>query len=126
MTTSFNFDKPIYRQIIDLMGENILRGEWPEEERIPAVREFAVQLQVNPNTVMRAYEYLQSKEIIESRRGIGYFVAPGAVERIRRDERDLFMMIRVPEIMGRMDMLGITPEELMERFKFYSKDEDKH
>ncbi len=121
MTTSFNFDKPIYRQISDLMSGNILRGEWPEGERIPAVREFAMQLQVNPGTVMRAYEGLQNAEVIESRRGIGYFVAPGAVERIRAQERDIFMMSDLPEIFDRMAMLGITPGEVMERFELLNK-----
>jgi DNA-binding transcriptional regulator YhcF (GntR family) len=124
MTANFNLDKPIYRQIVDLMGENILRGEWPEQERIPAVREFAMQLQVNPNTVMRAYEHLQSREIVESRRGIGYFVAAGAAERIRRDEREAFMTVLAPQIKGRMEMLGITPEELMKRFEILNKNSE--
>ena len=117
MTTNFNFDKPIYRQIMDRMGEHILRGEWPEGGRIPAVREYAMQLQVNPNTVMRAYENLQSVGVIESQRGIGYHVAVGAVERFRERERDVFMMVDLPEIFGRMEMLGITLEDIMKRYK---------
>ena len=121
MTASFNFDKPIYRQIMDLMGENILRGEWPEGGRIPAVREYAMQLQVNPNTVMRAYESLQGMGAVESRRGIGYFVIPGASERIRKEERDIFMMVDLPEIFSRMEMLDITPEEVMERYKLLNE-----
>ncbi len=116
-TTSFNFDKPIWRQIVDLAGGHILSGQWPEGERIPAVRELGMTLQVNPNTVLRAYEYFQSQEIIESRRGIGYFVAPGAVERIRRQQREIFMTVELPELRARMEILGISPGELMERIK---------
>lgn len=114
-TTSFNFDKPIWRQIVDLVDGHILTGEWPEGERIPAVREFGMTLQVNPNTVMRAYEHFQSQEIIESRRGVGYFVAPGAVERIRRERHDNFMTTEVPELMARMAALDVSTAELVER-----------
>ncbi len=127
-TANFNFDKPIWRQIVDLMSGNILGGRWSEGERIPAVREFGMTLQVNPNTVMRAYEYFQSQEVIESRRGIGYFVAPGAAERIRSEQREIFMTVEVPDLRNRMAMLGISPEEVMERFKLLNQNdnENKH
>ncbi len=121
-TPSFNFDKPIYRQIVDRMGEHILRGEWPEGERIPAVREFAMQLSVNPNTVMRAYESLQGMDVIESRRGIGYFVSAGAVKRIRERERDMFMTVELPEIFTRMEILDITVEDIVKRYKLIETD----
>ncbi len=127
-TTNFSFDKPIWRQIVDLMSEHILSGRWPEGERIPAVREFGMTLQVNPNTVMRAYEHFQSRGVIESRRGIGYFVAPGAAERIRHEQRETFMMVELPDLRNRMAMLGISPEEVMERFKSldHNDNENKH
>ncbi len=118
---SFNFDRPIYRQIADIMEEHILRGEWAEGERIPAVRELAMKLQVNPNTVMRAYESLQKSDAIESRRGMGYFVAPDAVENIRKRERDMFMMVELPGIFEYMKVLGITMDDINKRYEILKK-----
>ncbi len=114
---SFNFDKPIYRQIIDRMEEKIMRGEWPDGERIPAVRELAMEMQVNPNTVMRAYESLQAAGVIFNKRGVGFFVSEGAGGKILDRQREFFMMYDLPGIFDRMDVLGITPADLMERYK---------
>ena len=54
----FKEGKPIYWQIADRIGDDILSGKYQEEERIPSVREFAAQMEVNANTTMRAYEFL--------------------------------------------------------------------
>jgi DNA-binding transcriptional regulator YhcF (GntR family) len=127
--TSFNFDKPIYRQIMDTMAWNIASGAWLENGRIPAVRELATEYGVNPNTVMRAFEALQNTNIIESRRGVGFFVAEGAYDRIRTHERDMFLQVEAPEIFHRMDMLGVSMNNLIERYEFYKKrygNENKH
>jgi len=78
----FKEQKPIYLQIADLLEEYIIKGEWGNSERIPALREIAVQMEVNPNTVMRTYTYLQDKGIIYNKRGIGYFTAPDARQQI--------------------------------------------
>jgi DNA-binding transcriptional regulator YhcF (GntR family) len=69
----------IYLQIADYICERILLREWKVDERIPSVRELAMQLEVNPNTVMRTYEFLQQQNIIYNQRGIGYFVAADAI-----------------------------------------------
>ena len=73
-------NQPIYLQIVDSIYESILRKEWSEGERIPSVREFAVSLEVNPNTVQRSYSYLQQKGIILNKRGIGYYILEGAFQ----------------------------------------------
>ena len=70
----FKEKKSIYVQIADHICENIVKGIWKEGDRIASVREFAVDIEVNPNTVMRAYSYLQDEGIIYNKRGIGYFV----------------------------------------------------
>ena len=71
----FNNHQAIYLQISEMICEKILLGQFKEHERIPSVREMAVQLEVNPNTVMRTFEFLQAKEIITNKRGMGYYVA---------------------------------------------------
>src|SRR5574344_2973716 len=70
--------KAIYLQIADRICDEILLGTYGEEERIPSVREYASVVEVNANTAMRAFDYLQSLQVIYNKRGIGYFVAVGA------------------------------------------------
>ena len=67
----FKETQAIYLQIVDLVCDHIVTGKWKAQERIPSVRELGVQLEVNPNTVMRAYDYLQAREIICNKRGVG-------------------------------------------------------
>ena len=71
----FRKNRSIYLQIADLIGENILKERWPAGERVPSIRELAVELEVNPNTVMRTFSFLQESGIIYNRRGLGYFVS---------------------------------------------------
>ena len=75
---NFKESKAIYLQIADRICDEILLGQFAEEERIPSVREYATIVEVNANTVMRSFDYLQSQNIIYNKRGIGYFVATGA------------------------------------------------
>ena len=83
----FNDNMPIYLQIADRICENILSGKWGSDCRIPSVREMGAEYQVNPNTMMRSYDYLQQKNIIYNKRGIGYFVSPGSISLILEDQR---------------------------------------
>ena len=82
----FDQHKPIYLQIADAICERILTGQWPEGDRIPSVRECGVSLEVNPNTVARSYDELSTEGIIHNKRGIGYFVSPGAKSVIREKQ----------------------------------------
>ncbi len=112
----FKSEKPIYQQIVDYVCDNIAGGHWPEEERIPSVRDLAAQLQVNPNTVMRAYERLQMAEIITNSRGIGYFVSKGAKRQVVGLKRTEFFEVTLPEVFDAMDTLGISIDEVIERY----------
>ena len=106
--------KPIYLQNVDLMQEKILRGEWREEERIPSVREMGVMVGVNPNTIVRSYQLLESQEIIYNKRGLGYFVKDGAVARIKDNVKNEFIANELPQFKAKAQMLGITKDELVE------------
>lgn len=121
----FQQNRAIYLQITDHIGENILTGVWPEGERIPSVRELAVTVEVNPNTVMRAYTALQDRRIIYNRRGIGYFVADGAVETIRSLKRRRFIRRDLPDLFRTMAVLGISFQELEELFAEYRREKEK-
>lgn len=112
----FKSEKPIYQQIVDFVCDNIAGGRWPEQERIPSVRDLAAQLQVNPNTAMRAYERLQMAEIITNSRGIGYFVAKGAKEQVIGLKRAEFFEVTLPEVFDTMDTLGIAIGEVTDKY----------
>ena len=106
----FSEDKPIWRQIYDLIAKQILSGEWPEGERIVSVREMASQVGVNPNTVMRSYERLEADGIIFNRRGIGFFVAESARERLLALLREKFMTEELPKLREQLLLLGLIVE----------------
>ena len=115
----FNEKNAIWMQIAEHAMDQILTGSWKTEEKVPSVRDLSVVLQVNPNTVMRAYEHLQQKEIIVNKRGIGTFVAINAREQIREFRRESFLKNDLPELFRRMIMLEITPEELEQHYETY-------
>ncbi|NML64827.1 GntR family transcriptional regulator [Hymenobacter sp. RP-2-7] len=116
----FNDNEAIYLQIAGYVGENILRGQWPPEQKIPSVRDLAADLQVNPNTVMRTYDFLQSQGAITNKRGIGFFVAPDADERVRAYRRERFLQQELPAFFNTISLLGIGFEELRQRYDQYS------
>ena len=108
----FSEPKGIYLQIADRMRERILRGEWKTGERIPSVRELAIELGVNPNTVTKSYQKLLDRELISNQRGRGYFVSENAAERARQEMREEFMRDELPRIVAAMRLLGIGMEEI--------------
>ena len=108
----FKKQKAIYLQIAERLMEQILSGEPAEEGRMPSVRDVAAQMGVNPNTVMRSFEHLQQAGIIYTRRGLGYFVSEGAGAKIREAQRKEFLEEELPQIVAKMQRLGIGREEL--------------
>jgi len=100
-------------QIVDLCFHKILKREWRGEERIPSVRELAVGLEVNPNTVMRSYEYLQSEDIIYSKRGMGYFSRERAYEQTLEIQRKSFFETDLVELFDTMSLLNITIDDIV-------------
>ena len=109
----FRKQKPIYLQIADRLMEQILSGEYAAEDRVPSVRDVAEAMGVNPNTVMRTFEFLQGEEIIYNRRGVGYFVSPDAKQRILAEQRREFLEEELPLIKQKMKVLGIDIKAVM-------------
>lgn len=83
----FSNDKAIYVQIAERLSDEILAGKYKEDERIPSVREYAVLLEVNANTTVKAYDLLATDEIIYNKRGLGYFVSAGAKKQIKKTRK---------------------------------------
>jgi GntR family transcriptional regulator len=117
----FRETQAIYLQIADFVCEKILLKEWIPGERIPSVRELAMQLEVNPNTVMRSYELLQQQENIFNQRGIGFFAAQDAVKQANQYRREAFMERDLPQVFRTLFLLGMEPDELKPRFEKYKK-----
>lgn len=113
----FREARPIYLQIADYVCERILQHVWKSEDRVPSVRELAILLEVNPNTVMRTYEFLQQKNIIQNRRGVGLFVSVEGTKAARAYRRAEFLEKEVPAFLQSMRLLQIEPEELEVLFK---------
>ena len=112
----FTDNKAIYLQIAEWVFEQILNGKWKEGDRILSVRELGASLEVNPNTVLRSYDYLQNMEVIVNRRGVGYFVTPEATDKIIRHRRKLFVEEEVPAFFKTMKLVRMSWEELKELY----------
>ena len=104
----FRKQKSIYQQIADRLMDQILAGAPAEDERMPSVRDVAASMGVNPNTVMRSFDYLQGEGIIYNRRGVGYFASADAKEKILAIQRQEFLDEELPLILQKMKLLGIS------------------
>lgn len=113
---NFNDNKPIYLQIADSLMDSIVRGDLPDESRLPSVRDYAIETGVNPNTVMRTFVWLQQQELIYMKRGIGYFVASNAADRILQMRKEYFFDHEANYFFDRLSSFGISPEQLMNAY----------
>lgn len=113
---SMDFKEPtsIYQQIADYGLDQILDGHWPTGERIPSVRGLAGEVGVNPNTVMRAFDRLSREGIIYNERGRGFFVSPEGPDRARSLRRAAFVATTLPRLARDLQLLRISPTELLE------------
>ncbi len=109
---NFTNDKAIYIQMADRLMDEILADKYKDDDRIPSVREYAVLLEVNTNTAVKAYDELARANIIYNKRGLGYFVTPGAKKQILKERKRAFMKERLPELFRQMQLLGITLEDV--------------
>ncbi len=105
---------PVYLQLRDKIADAIIAGEYSEGGPLPSVRAYAAEQGANPLTVAKAYQLFQDDGLVEVRRGIGMFVAPGAATRLKQRERDKFIAQEWPEIRKRMSKLEITFADLTE------------
>ena len=109
----FNAHKPIYLQICDQLYGKILSGELKADDRLLSVRDLGIELGVNPNTIMRSYETMQTAGIIYNKRGIGYFVSENAKELVLNEMKNEFINTELPQVIKKMRLLGITIEEFL-------------
>jgi GntR family transcriptional regulator len=105
--------QPIYRQLRDRVVAMMLEGVLKEGEAIPSVRQVATEYRLNPLTVLKAYQQLADEGLVEKRRGLGMFVAPGASAALMKDERARFLETEWPKIQATIQRLGLSTETLL-------------
>lgn len=113
---TFNNDKAIYIQMADRLCDDILAGTYSDDDRVPSVREYAVSLEVNTNTAVKAYDQLARDGIIYNRRGLGYFVTPGARDSITQARRKAFLDTTLPSLFRDMRLLGIGIDDIVKEW----------
>lgn len=115
MTVQPKDDSPVYLKLRATIVAAILRGEYAAGDQLPSVRAFAAEQGANPLTVAKAYQRFQDEGYVEVRRGVGMFVLPGAVERLRATERSQFLDHVWPRVRDQIDLLGLNAEDLLDR-----------
>lgn len=114
---TFSNDKAIYIQMADRLCDDILAGTYSDDDRVPSVREYAVSLEVNTNTAVKAYDQLARDGIIYNKRGLGYFVTPGAKDSIMQARRKAFLDDTLPSLFRDMRLLGIGIDDVTSEWK---------
>jgi GntR family transcriptional regulator len=113
MAREWNDSQPIYRQLRDRVVHMILDGLLNEGDPLPSVRSVAAEYRVNPLTVLKAYQQLVHEQLVETKRGLGMFVKPGARNLLLKGERQKFLAEQWPRVAATIQRLGITPKELL-------------
>jgi len=113
----FREGQAIYLQIAEYVCEQILLKQWPLGSKIISIRDLAVAIEVNPNTVQRAYDFLQQHEIITNKRGVGYFIEANAIQLVIAFRKEQFIENELSVVFRNMYLLNISTEEMETRYK---------
>lgn len=117
MSAHWDENQPIYWQLRERTVAAILDGTLAEDKPLPSVRQVAVDFQINPLTVSRAYQSLVDDGLVEKRRGVGMFVKTGARARLLESERNHFLEEEWPRLAERIEQLGLDIEDLIRHMK---------
>ena len=113
MTVTWNDNLPIYRQLRDRVVAMIRDGVLNQGDALPSVRQVAVDYQLNPITVSKAYQELVDEQLVEKRRGLGMYITDGAREQLLASERERFLREEWPVLKERLRRLGLDFETLL-------------
>jgi GntR family transcriptional regulator len=118
----FRDNQAIYIQIAEYLCEQMLLKKWKQDERIISIRELSEQIEISPNTVQRAFDFLQQKEIITNKRGIGYFMDEDTHDRIMAFRQEQFMQNELPVFLRSLYLLKIDMKKLKEHYDKFVKE----
>ena len=113
MSNNWNNNAPIYRQLKERIIGMLLDGLLKPGDALPSVRQIATDFQLNPITVLRAYQELADETLVEKRRGIGMYVTDGAREKLLSSERERFVGEEWPAMLERIRRLGLSTADLL-------------
>src|ERR1700749_2697002 len=113
----FKDNEAIYLQIAAFVCDNILTGKWVAGQKILSVRDLAIELEVNPNTVMRSYEFLQAQEIVYNKRGLGLFVADDGFDKVKAYRKESFVQQNLPEFFKKIYLLDISIDDIRQQYE---------
>jgi GntR family transcriptional regulator len=117
----FHLDKqspvPFYRQIVDLVLAGVSGGQIAPGEQLPTIRDMAVRLEINPNTVSRAYMELQHLDVLDTQQGSGVFVKQAKKRTLDRKQRARMRETLCRDFVGRAQQFGIDLDELVSELK---------
>lgn len=106
---------PIFRQIADQLRQSIEDGVYKSGEILPSLRQFAVEIKVNPNTIQRVYETLEREGVVETRRGVGVFVAHSSHEKLSVSQKKLKRSL--DGLIAQSIKDGLTPDKIRQTFE---------
>ena len=113
MDREWNDNQPIYRQLRDRVVAMILDAVLKEGDVLPSVRNVAADYRVNPLTVLKGYQQLADEGLVETRRGLGFFINSGARNLLLQSERQKFLAEEWPRVSASIQRLGLKAEELL-------------
>ena len=113
MKLDLDQEKPIFIQIAEGIEDGILTGAFPEESQIPSITEFSVNYKINPATALKGINLLVDEEIVFKERGVGMFVAKGAVSKLQKKRQNQFYDNYVSRLVEEAKRLGITSDEII-------------
>ena len=120
----FKDGQPIYVQIAERLCDEILSGSYAPDTRVPGVREYSALLEVNANTTVKSYDLLSQRGVIYQKRGMGYFVAEGARQRITEQRRETLMHDTLTKLFHDMRLLDVSIDDIVtEYLKFQEQQE---
>ena len=117
---------PIYRQIQDMIRFGIASGQLQSGEQLPTVRALAVELAVNPNTVIRAYTELEREGVITTEQGTGTFVSVSARDAVAPKDRRNKLESLCGEFFAQAARYGFTPDETMNAMRSLAERRKRH
>ena len=125
MSIDFKSTKGIFQQIADNLCQQILEGKLTPGERVPSVRDLAVEFEVNRNTLLRTYAILQDAGVIDNKRGVGFFVSENALELILDTDKQAFFKNQLPEFIQKVKVLKLTNNDLTDLLTAIQENENK-
>ena len=108
----FQESQPIYIQLLEMINNSIISGDWEINCLIPSVRELAAQYEVNPKTVSRVYDILQNNGVIIKQRGMGFLLSPDAKEKTLALVKEEFIKNDVPRFLNKLKQLGMNLDDI--------------